>query len=121
MNASRVLLAVTASLAVAGAATMAIAQTTTPNTTPNTTGQNQGQGTSQMQGQTPNATTRDSTLPGSVNSATQRPADSTMGTGNPRTSGTNGTTGLRSGDDTMRTPSDRSTMGSERAARADRN
>ena len=131
MNASRLLIATACSLAVTGAASVAFAQTTTAPTTPTTpsstvTNQNQGQSTGQMQGQTPSITTAPgSTTPGNMNSTTQRPYDvTTPGAGTSGAIGTTGTTGTaatRSNDGTMRSPSDRATMSTERAVRADRN
>ncbi len=109
MNVSRLLIATACSMAVAGAAGVAFAQTTTPATpaTPSSTTPNQ----SQTQGQTPSTTTAPAnTTPGNMNSTTPRPAEATTpSTGTTGTPSTTGTAATRSPDGSMRTPADRAT------------
>jgi len=128
MNVSRLLIATACSMAVAGAAGVAFAQTTTPSTTNSSAPSqypSQGQNSSQAQGQAPATAARDGTAPDSMNSTNQRLSDATTPgantTGTYGTTGATGTAATRSNDGTLRTPVDRATISTERAARADRN
>lgn len=114
MNTSRFLITTACSLAVAGAASVASAQTTTPSMPSSTV---PSQSTGQTQLQTPSSTTAPGSMaPGSMNPSTQRAVDPT-----PPNAGTTDTSATRSTDGNQRSPADRTTMGTERAARADRN
>lgn len=121
MNTSRLLIAAACSLSVFGASSVAFAQNTSSDRS-NSEAQRQNQNLNQGQ-----SADRPSgaTVPGTMNSTTQRQSDSAAGNDATGRTGTTDTTGTRMGrstdDDNMRRSSDGSTMRTERLARADRN
>lgn len=127
MNTSRLLIAAACSLSVFGASSVAFAQNTSSD---RSNSEAQSQNPISNQGKGP-ASPSGATVPGTMNSTTQRQSDSATGNDSTGRTGTTGstdttdTTGTRMGrstdDDNMRRSTDGSTMRTERLARADRN